>query len=114
MILFRSISFLCFVLIALISNSYAYDLTDKFSIGGVMAGVYQGQWVDGDDNKDRGAFNFEPEFSFRPNDNNEIFAKFGFGAGNGLNGVSNFNLVPGPPTWKMMTPTSTAATGTIC
>jgi len=94
MILFRSISFLCFVLIALISNSYAYDLTDKFSIGGVMAGVYQGQWVDGDDNKDRGAFNFEPEFSFRPNDNNEIFAKFGFGAGNGLNGVSNFNLAP--------------------
>jgi len=80
----RFISLLWFVLIVVISNSYAYDLTDKFSIGGIMAGVYQGQWVDGDDNRDRGAFNFEPEFSFRPNDNNEIFAKFGFGAGNGL------------------------------
>ena len=90
--LLRFISLLWFVPIVVISNSYAYDLTDKFSIGGIMAGVYQGQWVDGDDNRDRGAFNFEPEFSFRPNDNNEIFAKFGFGAGNGLNGVSNFNL----------------------
>jgi len=90
--LFRFISLIWSVLVVVISNSYAYDLTDKFSIGGIMAGVYQGQWVDGDDNRDRGAFNFEPEFSFRPNDNNEIFAKFGFGAGNGLNGVSNFNL----------------------
>jgi hypothetical protein len=49
------------------SNSYAYDLTDKFSISGIMAGVYQYQWVDGDEDKGRGAFNFEPEISFRPN-----------------------------------------------
>lgn len=92
--LFRLIIILCFVLIARISSSYAYDLTDKFSIGGIMAGVYQYQWVDDDDDKGRGAVNFEPELSFRPNDNNEIFAKFGFGAGNGLNGVTNFNLAP--------------------
>jgi hypothetical protein len=58
------------------SNSYAYDLTDKFSISGIMAGVYQYQWVDGDEDKGRGAFNFEPEISFRPNEQNDFFAKF--------------------------------------
>lgn len=91
---FQSIIFLCIVLIAVISNSHAYDLTDKFSIDGVMAGAYQYQWVDDDDDKGRGAVNFQPQFSFRPNDSNEFFTKIGFGAGNGLNGVSNFNLAP--------------------
>jgi porin len=76
------------------SNSYAYDLTDKFSISGIMAGVYQYQWVDGDEDKGRGAFNFEPEISFRPNEQNDFFAKFGFGIGNGLNAVTRFNLAP--------------------
>jgi porin len=77
----------------------AYDITEQFSIGGVMAGAYQYQWLDGDangkaDDVGRGAVNFEPEFSLRPNARNEIYAKFGFGAGNGLNGVSDFNLNP--------------------
>jgi len=77
-----------------------YDINDKFSIGGIMAGVFQQQWLDddaggeADDSIGRGAVNFQPEFSFRPNDNNEIFAKFGFGAGNGLKGVTDFNLAP--------------------
>jgi len=71
-----------------------YDLTDKFSIGGILAGAYQYQRVDGDDNMGRGALPFQPEFSFRPTENNEIFANFGFAAGNGLNGVTDFNLAP--------------------
>ena len=71
-----------------------YDLTDKFSIGGVIAGAYQYQWVDGDDNLGRGALPFQPEFSFRPTENDEFFAKFGFAAGNGLNGVTDFYLAP--------------------
>ena len=76
------------------ASTQAFDLSDKFSIGGVMAGAGQYQWVDGDDNKGRGAFVFQPEFSFHPDDNNEIFAKFGFALGNGLNGETNFNLAP--------------------
>ena len=77
----------------------AYDITDQFSIDGVMAGAYQYQWLDDDangtaDDLGRGAVNFEPQFSLRPNSKNEIFAKFGFGAGNGLNGVDDFNLSP--------------------
>lgn len=95
-----SSGFMALVLVLFLHGSvWGYDLTDKFSIGGVMAGVYQYQWLDddaggADDNRGRGAVNFEPEMSFRPNDNNEIFAKFGFGAGNGLNGVTGFNLAP--------------------
>jgi len=63
--LFRFVIFLCFGLVIFISNSYAYDITDKFSIGGVLSGAYQYQWVDGDDNKGRGAVPFQPEFSLR-------------------------------------------------
>jgi len=85
------------LMLSIILNSlpaFGYDINDKFSIGGIMAGAYQYQWVDGDENKGRGAFNFEPEVSFKPNEQNQIFAKFGFGAGNGLNRETNFNLAP--------------------
>lgn len=92
--LFRFLFFLSFGLVFFVSNSYAYDLTDTFSIGGVLSGAYQYQWADGDDNKDRGAVPFQPEFSFRPTGRDEIFAGFGFAAGNGLNGVTNFSLAP--------------------
>lgn len=76
------------------SSAIGYDITDKFSVGGVLAGAYQYQWVDNADDLGRGALPFQPEFSFRPTAKDEIFAGFGFAAGNGLNGVSNFNLAP--------------------
>ena len=76
------------------TSAFGYDITDKFSIGGILAGAYQYQWVDGDDDKGRGAVPFEPEISFRPTAHDEIFAKFGFAAGNGLNDVTDFNLAP--------------------
>ena len=85
--------------LAFAAPGQGYDITDKFSIGGIMAGVYQYQWLDDDangeaDNLGRGAVNFEPEIWYRPNENNTVFAKLGFGAGNGLNGVTDFNLAP--------------------
>ena len=85
--------------LAFAAPGQGYDITDKFSIGGIMAGVYQYQWLDDDangeaDNLGRGAVNFEPEIWYRPNKNNTVFAKLGFGAGNGLNGVTDFNLAP--------------------
>lgn len=83
-----------FILLLFPGTVLGYDITDKFSIGGVLAGAYQYQWVDGDDNKGRGALPFQPEFSFRPTEKDEIFTKFGFAAGNGLNGVTKFNLQP--------------------
>jgi len=94
MTLFRLIGFIGFGWVFFISNSYAYDITDKFSIGAILAGAYQNQWVDGDDNTGRGAIPFQPRFSFRPTGKDEFFAKFGFAAGNGLNGATQFKLAP--------------------
>ena len=77
--------------------AYGYDITDQFSIGGVLAGAYQVQSVDDDledDNAGRGGLPFQPEFSFRPTEKDEIFAKFGFAAGNGLNEISPFGWAP--------------------
>ena len=76
------------------TTALGYDITDKFSIEGILAGAYQYQWADGDDDKGRGAVPFEPAISFRPTANDEIFAKFGFAAGNGLADVTDFNLSP--------------------
>lgn len=81
-------------------SAFGYDITDKFSIGGVLAGAYQYQSVDADvgevenDNAGRGALPFQPEFSLRPTEKDMIFAKFGFAAGNGLNEISPFVLAP--------------------
>jgi porin len=67
------------------------------SIGGVLSGVYQYEWVNGPpdvDNQGRGAISFQPEISITPTDHNEIFFLLGFAAGNGLAGVTPFNLAP--------------------
>jgi hypothetical protein len=68
-------------------SSWGYDINDKFSIGGIVAGIYQYQSlsdVPDYDSSGRGLLAFQPEFSFRPTENDEVFTKFGFGAGNGL------------------------------
>jgi porin len=82
------------------TGTFAYDITNKFSVGGILAGAYQNQWLgddasgEADDGIGRGAVPFQPEFSFTPTENDEFFANFGFAAGNGLNGVTDFNLSP--------------------
>ena len=86
------VSIICFLLSY--GTAFGFDLNNKFSIGGVLSGAYQYQWVDGDNDKGRGAIPLQPEFSFRPTERDEIFSGFGFGAGNGLNGVTDFNLAP--------------------
>lgn len=67
----------------------------KLTLGGVVAGVYQYQFLN---RKDRGrdqgggAFAFQPEASFQPTPRNELFVKFGFAADNGLNDKTPFTL----------------------
>jgi porin len=80
--------------LAFAGPGWGYDLTDKFSVGGVLAGAYQHQTGDEIEDKGRGAIPFQPEFSFRPTERDEVFSKFGFAAGNGLNGATEFNLAP--------------------
>ena len=67
------------------------------SIGGVLSGAYQYEWIDGPpdiDDQGRGALSFQPEISITPSETDEIFFKFGFAAGNGLNDITPFNLRP--------------------
>jgi hypothetical protein len=75
----------------------AYDVTERFSIGGVIAGSMQCQNLSGDsgaDNDCDGALPLQPEASFRATDRDEFFVKAGFAGGNGLNDKSPFVLAP--------------------
>lgn len=70
------------------SAGWAYEISEKFSIGGVAAGLYQyrslAEEMPGFESQGRWAAALQPEASFRPTPNDELFVKFGFGAGNGL------------------------------
>jgi len=82
-----------FFVIAL--SAHGFDINNKLSVGGVLAGVYQYQQVSdpaGGKDAGRGAVAFQPEMSFKATENDEIFVKFGFAAGNGLNEKSSFVL----------------------
>jgi hypothetical protein len=73
------------------------DLAKYVSIGGVLSGAYQYEWVAGPpdlDDQGRGAISFQPEVSITPTEADEIFFLLGFAAGNGLNGVTPFVLAP--------------------
>ncbi len=75
----------------------AYDVTDKFSVGGVLSGAGQCQYLQDDagaDDQCKGAVPIQPEISLRPTDNDEFFLKFGFAVGNGLNSNENRNRSP--------------------
>lgn len=94
------ISFIVAIIISFSRQSHvdALEITDKFAIGGILAGAYQYQDLSdtpGFENAGRGGLIFQPEISFTPTDNDEIFAKFGFGAGNALkDGTAPFTLAP--------------------
>lgn len=92
------VSFITAIITFFLQQSYvdAVQITDKFAIGGILSGAYQYQdlsdTLDFEDTG-RGGLSFQPEISFTPTDNDEIFVKFGFGAGNALNdGTSPFVL----------------------
>lgn len=86
-------SFLISSLLFSAAQSYAYDINDKFSIGGVLGGALQcldrTEQVAGVGNGDstcEGTVPLQTELSWRPTKSDEVFVKFGFAAGNGLNG----------------------------
>ncbi len=75
----------------------AYDVNDQLSIGGLLAGAIQCQNLSdapGFEDTCEYAVPLQPEMRFRPNDTDEIFFKFGFAAGNGLNEVTPFKVSP--------------------
>ena len=87
---------LSITLLGFTSHALAVDINEKLSIGGVIGGAYQYQSVNDTDAESagRGGLSIQPEISYRPTDKNELFAKFGFAAGNGLNEISPFALAP--------------------
>lgn len=79
------------------SIGHGYEINEMLSIGGVIAGGGQYMSVSdapGYDNTSKGAMPIQPEISFTPTQDDEVFIKIGFAAGNGLNaeGVSPFSL----------------------
>jgi hypothetical protein len=93
----KTIPLLISAAIALPVGVGAYDINDQFSVGGILAGVYQYHDLRGDSGADdagRGAVVFQPEIRFTPTENDEFFSKLGFAAGNGLNEVSPFVVAP--------------------
>ncbi|HKI48616.1 MAG TPA: porin, partial [Desulfobacteria bacterium] len=82
-----------------ISEGFAYRINDQLSIGGVVAGIYQYQSIDdapGFHSEGRAVLTCEPEISFTPTDNDQLFAKLGIGAGNGLMGAGRSPFVLAP------------------
>lgn len=79
------------------TTGHTYDVNDTFSLGGVLAGAIQCQNLsDAQDfsNTCEFAAPFQPEFSYRPTEADEVFFKLGFAAGNGINGNSPFIISP--------------------
>lgn len=77
------------------AGAQAIDLTDRVSLGGVLAGAIQCQSLSdsgGADDTCEGALPIQPEIRFRPTANDELFVKLGFTTGNGLNPVTPFQI----------------------
>ena len=90
--------FIASVILSLLSSALnAYDLDDKLSIGGIAALGGQCQEFSegaGASNACRGALPFRPNLSYAPTAQDALYVKLGFAAGNGLNEVSPFQLLP--------------------
>jgi len=81
------------------TDGFAYQINDQLSIGGVVAGIYQYQSIDdapGYHSEGRALMTCEPEVSYTPTNNDQLFAKLGIGVGDGLmaGGRSPFVLAP--------------------
>ena len=99
---FTSISRLCVscllkITMALLSvmNVEAKEITDKLSLNGVLSGALQCQQLSADSTGEDACklgIPFQPELTYRQSQQDILFLKLGFAAGNGLNDVSPFNI----------------------
>lgn len=87
------------ILVGLATPVQAYDVTENFSIGGVISGGVQGQTLQDEgindpDDQIKGAIPIQPELSLRPTGIDEFFMKFGYAVGNGLNSAEGRRRSP--------------------
>jgi porin len=90
-----SMAILCLGMLVF-SQVFAID-SEKIEVTGLMAGMGQYQSLsdsDSGDNTTNGAYVFQPEINLNATDVDEFAVKFGFAAGNGLNGYSPFGVAP--------------------
>lgn len=87
------------VLILLVSPASAYEITDRFSLGGVVAAAVQCQELSDqptgatdDESTCEGGAPIQLEASWRPTDDDEVFIKLGAAADNSLNTDSSLPL----------------------
>jgi len=85
-----------FAIFAIPVSVFSYDINEKFSINGNLTGVYQyGDFdVEDMDNPDRGAAVFDLGINFHPTDFDEFQVTLSYAAGNGLNYLDLFSIVP--------------------
>jgi len=76
-------------------SAQAYDVSDRLSVGGVVAAGGQCQLAS-DDVGDacRGGAPVQTELSLRPTESDEFFVKLGFALGDALNGTAPFAITP--------------------
>jgi len=86
------------IVFSVVMRASAFDLTDRVTIGGVLTAAYQYQMVSGTtdfEDTGRGVAVFQPDIHVALTEKDEVFAKFGFAAGNVLNdGTSPFHIAP--------------------
>lgn len=94
----KTIVILLSILIVMASAmfAFAYDINEKFTIDGMLTGVYQyGNYdIKGLDNKDGGAIVFDLGFNFHPTEVDEFQITASFAGGNGLENGNPFSLSP--------------------
>ncbi len=81
----------------LTAPALAYDVNDQLAVNVLAAVSMQCQELSGDTqapNTCRGAAPLQPELFYNPTQQDQIFIKLGFAAGNGINDVSPFALTP--------------------
>ncbi|NNJ96737.1 MAG: porin [Gammaproteobacteria bacterium] len=81
----------------LATPALGYDINQQLTIGGLLASALQCQSVSdaaGISDTCAAAVPFQPTVRFRPGNPDEVFVKFGFAAGNGLNDETPFVNAP--------------------
>lgn len=78
------------------SSTNAYDVNEKLTIEGTLTGIYQYGDLDaeGKDDTDRGAVVLDLGINFHPTEKDEFQITLSYAAGNGLNYLEPFSLVP--------------------
>ncbi len=87
---------IAFLVLASPFSAFAYDINDKLSIDGMLTGIYQYADTDiaGIGSADRGAAVLDLGVNFHPTGIDEFQITLSYAAGNGLNYLDMFSLVP--------------------